>query len=87
MKPHRWISMCQGKNVWKQDKHYSAKNWKIFKQDIILNLKTDLSKVAALAVDQDYPALSAIIRPLISSAYYDRQVVLVIICALSEIFG
>ena len=38
-------------------------------------------KVAALAVDEGYPLLSAIIRPLTSSVYYDRQVLLVKICA------
>ena len=53
------------------EKHYSAKNCKIF---IILNLDSGSQpfKVAALALDQDFPLLSKIIRPLTSSAYYDR---------------
>ena len=53
--------------------------------------KSTAFKVAALALDQDYPLLSEIIRPLTSSAYYDRQVLFVMICAgnasLGHIFG
>ena len=30
-------------------------------------------QIAALAVNQDYPVLSAIVRPLTSSEYYERQ--------------